>query len=135
MDAINSDLTISSVLTSTETLIDDSAKHTADPTNESSIASKSAPSLQYDTLELSQAYLDYEKQNQILPTEGGTNQLHITSSVQYTQSVNGNEETMYSYELHTYPESELKDMVTDGKITRSEYHTELKRRQLYSIEE
>ena len=65
----------------------------------------------YDTLELSDEYLEYRTQSESAALEG--------------ESEEGDETTSETYNLSLYSESELKDMLSDGKITRSEYNKEI----------
>lgn len=84
---------------------------------ESSVSSK------YDTLDLSQEYLEYKTQSQNGAVQDQTSQLN--STMLRPPVTAGNKDVVYNYQLYSYTETELLEMMSDGTISRREYEEEM----------
>ena len=128
----------------------DPTKSVENETDVQSTESEAGTSSKYDTLELSQDYLTYTAQKEDSTSEGpppkanndsetsdetaaATTENSSTASA--ASSTETEEDTVYSSELYSYSESKLNSLVSDGTITRSQYNTEMARRQSGSAEE
>ena len=122
----------------------------SDPAQSVENETDAGTSSKYDTLELSQDYLNYTTQKENgtsdgpppkanndseTSTETDTAITENSSTASAASSTETEEETVYSSELYSYSESKLNSLVSDGTITRSQYNTEMARRQSGSAEE
>ena len=143
----------SSVLTSPDKDTGDTVP-AAGSDNKKKPAGKISAASKYDTLELSREYSRNERQSRSRsadtavpasqkpsadpqnkkaasngkePTGSSFNRNFKASSENTVK--NGNKKVVYSWELSSYSESELKRMMTEGAITPAEYNAELNKRQ------
>lgn len=106
----------------------------------------------YDTLELTQDYLEYKTKSENSAVQSDANQLNTTipqnfsensqkessdavSTVTKTLTTSPNtipieEESISAAQLSSYTTSELKSLVQEGKITTADYNTEIKSRKV-----
>ncbi len=91
------------------------------------VAVESSVSSKYDTLELSQEYVEYKTQSQNSAVQDQTSQLNSTI-IRYP-TANISEEIVYNYQLYSYTETELLEMMNDGTISRQAYEDEVSNRE------
>lgn len=129
----------------------DPAKAVENETDVQSTESEAGTSSKFDTLELSQDYLNYTTQKEDKFPEGGPPPKSNNDSEASTEtdpaisensstasavsSTETEEDTVYSSELYSYSASKLNTLVSDGTITRAQYNSEMARRQSDSVED
>jgi len=85
-------------------------------------ASETSVSSKYDTLELSRDYLEYKTRGENIAMQDKTSQLNAT----VLQNLkNGRKEIIYSFDLYSYTDTELLEMVNDGTISQEQYDAEM----------
>lgn len=91
-------------------------------------ATESSVSSKYDTLDLSRSYVKYKTQSGNSTLYDQTNQLNSTV-IEYAAGASKNsKQVSYNYQLYSYTETELLEMMHAGKITQEEYEKEMKSR-------
>lgn len=91
-------------------------------------ATESSVSSKYDTLDLSRAYVKYKTQSGNSALYDQTNQLNSTVIEYAAGSGKNNKQVSFNYQLYSYTETELLEMMNAGKITPEEYEKEMKSR-------
>jgi len=102
----------------------------------------------YDTLELTQNYLEFKTKSDNSAVQSDVNQLNTTIHQNYTgnfkqeignalstitasqNTVTSASEDISSSQLSSYSPSELKSLVQEGKITTADYNAEIKSRKV-----
>lgn len=102
-------------------------KSTEQVTGGLNTATESSISSKFDTLNLSQEYVQYKTQSQNAALQDQTSQLN--STVLRYLSGTKDKEVIYSYELYAYTESDLLEMMNSGKISVQEYESEIASRE------
>jgi hypothetical protein len=86
-------------------------------------ASETSVSSKYDTLELSRDYLEYKSRGENIAMQDKTSQLNAT--VLQNALTNGKTNIIYSFDLYSYTDTELLEMVNNGKISQNQYEDEM----------
>jgi DNA-directed RNA polymerase alpha subunit len=105
----------------------ETSKSTEHVTGGLNTAVESSVSSKFDTLDLSREYVQYKTQSQNSALQDQTSQLNSTV-VRYL-SGRKDKDVIYNYELYSYTESELLEMMNDGKISVQEYEKEIASRE------
>lgn len=85
-------------------------------------AAETSVSSKYDTLELSREYLKYKTQGENSALSDQTSQLNATVLKFAAQN---HKEIVYNYQLYSYTETELLEMLFNGTISMEEYNNEM----------
>lgn len=88
-------------------------------------ADESSVSSKYDTLALSKEYVKYKTQGGNIPLSDMTGQLNSTA-LKFIAATR--KEIIYNYQLYSYTETELSEMLLDGTISQEEYNREMAER-------
>jgi hypothetical protein len=86
-------------------------------------ASETSVSSKYDTLELSRDYLEYKSRGENIALQDKTSQLNAT--VLQNAFKNSRKDIIYSFDLYTYTDTELLEMVNKGTISQDQYDDEM----------
>jgi hypothetical protein len=105
----------------------ETSKSTEQVTGGLNTAVESSVSSKFDTLDLSREYVQYKTQSQNSTLQDQTSQLNSTV-VRYL-SGSKEKEAVFSSELYSFTESELLEMMNDGKISVQEYDNEIASRE------
>lgn len=105
----------------------ETSKSTEQVTGGLNTAFESSVSSKFDTLDLSREYVQYKTQSQNSTLQDQTSQLNSTV-VKYLSGSKEKDE-VYNYELYSFTESELLEMMNDGKISVQEYEREIASRE------
>lgn len=105
----------------------ETSKSTEQVTGGLNTAAESSVSSKFDTLDLSREYVQYKTQSQNSALQDQTSQLNSTV-VRYL-SGSKDKDVVYSSELYSFTESELLEMMNDGKISVQEYENEIASRE------
>lgn len=102
-------------------------KSTEQVTGGLNTAVESSVSSKFDTLDLSREYVKYKTQSQNTTLQDQTSQLNST----VVRHLSGRKEkdVIFNYELYSFTESELLEMMNDGKIDLQEYEREIASRE------
>jgi len=100
----------------------ETAKSVEEVSGGQNTASETSVSSKYDTLDLSQDYLEYKTQSENTTLQDETNQLNSTVAKYTAES--SSEETAYFNPLYSYTDIELQKMLRDGTISKEEYEVE-----------
>lgn len=109
--------------TATEKAESETSKSTERVTGGLNTAVESSVSSKFDTLDLSKDYVQYKTQSQNSALQDQTSQLNSTV-VRYL-SGSKEKDVVYNYQLYSFTESELLEMMNDGKISVQEYENEI----------
>lgn len=85
-------------------------------------AAETSVSSKYDTLELSKEYVKYKTQGENSALSDNTSQLNATV-LKFAAATR--KEIIYNYQLYSYTEAELMEMLFNGTISVEEYNKEM----------
>lgn len=101
----------------------DTAKATESITGGLNLTTESVVSSKYDTLALSNDYVNYRTKGDNTALHDQTSQLN--STVLQLFSSGSGKKPVYNYQLYAYTDSELLDMFNQGEISMEEYEAEV----------
>jgi hypothetical protein len=101
----------------------DTAKATEAVTGGLNLAPESVVSSKYDTLNLSNEYVNYRTKGDNTALHDQTSQLNSTVLQLFSSS--SGKKPVYNYQLYAYTDSELLDMFNQGAISMEEYEAEV----------
>lgn len=108
-------------------------KSTEQVTGGLNTAVESSVSSKFDTLDLSRDYVQYRTQSQNTALQDQTSQLN--STVIRLHSGSKEKDVIYNNELYSFTESELLEMMHNGKISMQEYENEVASREPVFLKE